>query len=96
MGDPYLSGSGEVDCKDNPDPDVQCDEHWVATMVIRDSDAFILAESASDAPGLEYDAQLMAGSNHLQMLNDSEMGNAVDKIFEQGIDDREYFKTDPR
>jgi len=45
---------------------------------------------------MEYQAQLMAGSNHLQMLNDSEMGNAVDKIFVQGIDDREYFKTDPR
>jgi len=96
VGDPYLSGAGEVDCKDNPDPDVECDEHWVATTVIRDSDAFILAESAANAPGMEYQAQLMAGSNHLQMLNDSEMGKAVDLIFLQGIDGREYFITDQR
>jgi len=96
VGDPYLSGAGTVDCSGNPDPDEECRPHYVETTVIRDSDAFILAESAANAPGMEYDAQLMDGSNHLQMLNDPEMGKAVDLIFLQGIDGREYFITDQR
>ena len=55
-----------------------------------------LAESAMAAPGMNYDAQLMEGSNHLQMRNDSKMKEAIDKIFDLGIDGRGFFYTEKR
>jgi pimeloyl-ACP methyl ester carboxylesterase len=59
------------------------------------SDGFILAESAMNGPGMNYDAQFMDGSNHMQMKNDSEMELAVIKIFIQGLGG-EFFKTEER
>lgn len=60
-----------------------------------DSDGFILAESAMNGPGINYDVQFMDGSNHMQMKNDSQLELAVEKIFVFGLGG-EYFKTDPR
>lgn len=44
---------------------------------------------------MNYDAQFMEGSNHLQMRNDSEMEIVIRQIFEEGLDG-EYFKTKER
>lgn len=60
---------------------------------IRPSDGFILAESAINGPGVNYEPEFMDGSNHMQMKNDSEMRDAVKKIFEDGLG-RNYFNTD--
>jgi hypothetical protein len=62
------------------------------------SDGFILAESAMNGPGMNYQAQFMDGSNHMQMKNDSEMEEAVIKIFEEsfGAFDQGYFFTEFR
>lgn len=65
------------------------------TVIDKASDGFILAESAMNAPGMNYEPEYMPGSNHLQMRNDSEMGKAIDKIFINGLN-RQFFKTDPR
>jgi hypothetical protein len=59
------------------------------------SDGFILAESAMNGPGMNYQAQFMDGSNHMQMKNDSETELAVIKIFIQGLGG-EFFKTEER
>ena len=61
----------------------------------RESDAFILAESAMNGPGMNYPPRKMDGSNHLQMKNDSNTKDAVKAIFEFGLG-RDYFKTDKR
>jgi len=52
-----------------------------------------------NGPGRNYDAQLMDGSNHLQMKNDSNMKDAVNAIFEDGLNSTSpnpYFQTDKR
>lgn len=64
----------------------QCDPYLEPVYTVeKDSDGFILAESAIDGPGMNYDAQFMDGSNHLQMRNDSQMELAIDAIFELGL-----------
>lgn len=67
------------------------------TLVVTEyaSDGFILAESAMNGPGINYDVQFMDGSNHMQMKNDSQLELAVESIFEFGLGG-EYFKTEPR
>lgn len=86
----------ESDC--NPDYDYDCEfpEYQLITIQ-KPSDGFILAESAMDGPGMNYQAKFMDGSNHLQMKNDSKMEDAIDKIFIDGIEEgRNFFNTDPR
>ena len=51
--------------------------------------------SAMNAPGMNYPPQVMIGSNHFQMRNDSNTGRAVRRIFVNGLD-RPYFQTDFR
>lgn len=64
------------------------------------ADGFILAESAMNAPGMNYFPPIfMDGSNHMQMKNDANMRDAVKKIFEDGLDETNpsaFFRTDPR
>ncbi len=48
-----------------------------------------------DMPGANYEPREMLGSNHLQMRNDSKMGEAVEVIFRFCLG-RTYFKTDLR
>ncbi len=89
---PVCSGPcATVDCP-------YCDwteEDYELVITKKDSDGFILAESAMNGPGMNYDAQFMDGSNHMQMKNDSQMEEAIKKIFEEGIG-KEFFKTDER
>jgi len=49
------------------------------------SDGIILAESAMNGPGANYPVQVMMGSNHFQMRNDSKTKFATEEIFERGI-----------
>lgn len=59
------------------------------------SDGFILEESASDGPGMNYTPRLMVGSGHMQMKNDTRMSEAVDAIFIDGLGG-DFFKTEMR
>ena len=78
-------------------PWVSCETQFEYRIRSHPSDGFILAESAMNAPGRNYKAQLMPGSNHMQMKNDSQMEEAVRKIFDDGIElGRGFFNTDPR
>lgn len=84
----------DADC--NPDYAWDCEEpRMILVAEIKPSDGFILAESAMNGPGMTYTPRFMDGSNHLQMKNDSNMEDAVEAIFEFGLD-RPYFKTDLR
>ena len=56
------------------------------------SDGIILAESAMNGPGANYPVQVMMGSNHFQMRNDSKTRQATVLIFERGIGGT-YFKS---
>lgn len=51
-----------------------------------------------NGPGMNYQAQFMDGSNHMQMKNDSEMEEAIKKTFEQSFGDgtEGYFFTEFR
>lgn len=87
----------EVDC-DDPDNYYDCDEvrtNYISTTINKPCDGFILAESVIDAPGVNYEIQHMEGSGHMQMKNDGNMGEAVGKIFDDGLG-REFFKTEKR
>ncbi len=48
-----------------------------------------------NGPGMNYEPQLMLGSNHMQMRNDSQMEEAVKTIFEKGFGqyNKDYFYT---
>ena len=74
----------------------ECNPYFEVISSTKPSDGFILAESAMNMPGLNYPVQFMQGSNHMQMRNDGEMGKAVDLIFNNGIDGREFFITNKR
>lgn len=74
---------------------VECDQTVNFLSQNFESDGFILANSAMNAPGMNYPPQLMLGSNHFQMKNDSNTGIAVRRIFVDGLD-RPYFQTDFR
>ncbi len=86
----------EADC--NPSYGYDCEDPvYQVQSFYKPSDGFILAESAMDGPGMNYEAKFMDGSNHLQMKNDSQMDHAIYKIFHDGIEeDRNFFNTDER
>jgi hypothetical protein len=103
-GDPvetYVTGDENSDCVQlsNFDPDTDCYDYYEpVAVVINYSDGFILESSAkndANSSNLDYPAQLMSGSNHVQMRNDSEMEKAIDEIFINGLGGT-FFKTDPR
>ncbi len=84
----------DADC--NPDFVYDCEfPHYVLHITTKDSDGFILTESAMNGPGMNYEIQKMEGSNHFQMKNDDNMEDAVKKIFEDGLG-KQYFKTPKR
>ncbi len=74
----------------------ECNPYYEVFSQTQPSDGFILQESAMNMPGLNYPVQVMQGSNHLQMRNDSQMGDAVNLIFNNGIDHRGYFNTEKK
>jgi hypothetical protein len=86
---------GQSDCSELDEPDIICEDYYILEVEQKLSDGFILAESAMDAPGVNYPIQFMPGTNHMQMRNNGEMEKAVDKIFLQGLG-REYFGTNER
>ena len=49
-------------------------------------------KSAMNGPGANYPVQVMMGSNHFQMRNDSKTKDATELIFERGIGGK-YFKS---
>lgn len=86
----------EYDTNCNPSQYYDCEFPRILKTVSRKpSDGFILAESAMNGPGATYGPQLMDGSNHIQMKNDSNMKDAIKAIFEDGLD-RPYFQTNKR
>lgn len=100
-GDPvgsHITGDENSDCyqMSNYDPDEDCYNYYESLpVVVNYSDGFILENSAKNGPGRNYPVQLMQGSNHVQMRNDSEMEDAVKKIFEDGLNGT-FFETDDR
>ena len=90
----YLFLGFDPDC----DPDFQYDIEEVLygpRLTIKQSDGFILEESAMNGPGMNYEPQFMDGSNHMQMRNDSNMEDAIDKIFIDGIQEGKTFFITP-
>ncbi len=81
---------GTYDCDANIAYDCKYPVYQVQTFH-KESDGFILAESAMNGPGMNYEVQFMDGSNHLQMKNDSNMEDAIEKIFIYGIQEGKYF-----
>ncbi|HHH52278.1 MAG TPA: hypothetical protein ENK91_01345 [Bacteroidetes bacterium] len=65
------------------------------TSVHKPSDGFILAESAMNAPGANYQPQEMPGSGHIQMRNDENTKIATQLIFDEGLNGG-FFNTDRR
>jgi hypothetical protein len=63
----------------------RCEPVYNVTITERRSDGFILEESAKTGPGANLPSQLMPGSNHLQMRNDSKTSDAMDEIFIKGL-----------
>jgi pimeloyl-ACP methyl ester carboxylesterase len=90
---------GNTDCEElesgSNTSSVECQPYYEIYTNTKPSDAFILAESAMNMPGANYEPRVMLGSNHLQMRNDSEMGKAVKAIFEDGLGG-DYFYTKNR
>ncbi len=89
---------GEEDCtisnlESSENNFAYCGSTYDLKFVYKENDGFILKISAANAPGLTYDPILMDGSNHMQMKNDSNMEDAVKKIFVEGLS-KEFFKTD--
>jgi Putative serine esterase (DUF676) len=64
----------------------------VNTFVEKPSDGFILVESSSIMPGATKKPELMLGSNHIQMRNDSECARLLDLLFHGDLDP--YFRTE--
>ncbi len=90
---------GNTDCESlesgSNTSSVECQPFYEVYSATEPSDAFILAQSAMDMPGANYQPRVMLGSNHLQMRNDSEMEKAVNAIFLFGLG-QPYFMTDVR
>jgi hypothetical protein len=86
------------DCDDTSFNQQQCDyihETSNVNIEFKSSDGFILAESAKDAPGMNYEPSFMPGSSHFQMRNDENTRDAMEKIFDNGVNG-EFFNTDRR
>ncbi len=73
----------------------ECYPLYQNTTSYKPNDGFILAESASNGPGNTHEVQFMPGSNHMQMRNDSNTADAMDKIFVKGLGGT-YFITKER
>jgi hypothetical protein len=82
-----------IDCDDEPDICDVIATRNVVTSLKKPADGFILTESSMAAPDANYEAQFMEGSNHMQLKNDSNMEEAVEKIFDYGLGGN-YFKTE--
>lgn len=82
----------------SPDFNYDCEfPHYETNVSQHLSDGFILAESAINGPGVNYPIQFMEGSNHMQMKNDSNMEQAIEEIFLNGIESgKNFFKTELR
>jgi len=82
----------------DPSYSYDCEEPaYGPQLTIKQSDGFILEESAMNGPGMNYDVQFMDGSNHMQMRNDSNMEDAIKKIFRDGIEEgKTFFRTPER
>ena len=69
---------------ENPPPNtnvIHCDYAIVYERYIKDNDGIVLAESAKDYPGADNDdGNRMDGSNHIQMRNDTNTGNAIEEL----------------
>lgn len=76
-------------------PDDWMMEETEVVVTRHPSDGFILAESAMNGPDVNYPVELMDGSGHMQMKNDSNMEQAVDDIFLYGLNGQ-FFITDER
>ncbi|MBK9735923.1 MAG: hypothetical protein IPO92_13585 [Saprospiraceae bacterium] len=70
----------------------ECSTIYSSNFIYKPNDGFILAESAMNGPGANYPVQVMLGSNHFQMRNDSKTRLATMLIFEEGIG-QTYFKS---
>lgn len=68
---------------------------FIAQIVPKPSNGFIMSESAMNAPGANYPPRGLPGSSHFQMRYDENTKDAVEKIFEDGIG-RTFFQTDKR
>jgi len=94
----YFTTNDGTPCEDiemNNFPYIQCSPRFIVTSTYQPNDGFILAESAANGPGNTYPVQFMDGSGHMQMKNDSNTADAMNKIFIQGLGS-EYFKTNKR
>jgi hypothetical protein len=89
---PSGGGNCEDFNRDGAQSSYECQPVFSHVFVTYPSDGFILAESAMNGPGANYPPQLMPGSNHLQMRNDSKTKIAMKRIFSEGID-KTYFKS---
>ncbi len=92
--DVFYPGS-DLNCSQEGD----CYSVYEFSNLYFETDGFIQAESAMNGPGMNYDAIEMKGSNHLQMKNDSNMREAINSIFEIGLDSNNpapYFQTAKR
>lgn len=76
---------GDFDCDEQSGGLVICHDYYEYVHTMKPSDGFILTESSMNAPGLNYPVQIMDGSNHMQLKNDSRMEEAVWKIFEDSF-----------
>lgn len=74
---------------------IVCSDTYTTTIYSKPSDGFILAESAMNAPGVNYEVRFMPGSSHFQMRNDENTRDAVRAIFYEGLGGK-FFKTDKR
>ncbi len=75
---------GDQPCEDDPWY-IECQEVYEEVITEKDSDGFLLTESAMNGPSVNFPIQFMDGSGHMQMKNDSNMEEAVRKIFKDGI-----------
>ncbi len=85
----YQFYPGEVDCESLTGGNWWrvCRPVFESQITIKESDGFILPESAMNGPGMNYEPNLMLHTNHLQMRNNSAMEDAVRAIFEEGLGD---------
>ncbi len=91
---PSTQFSFPIDCDEDPGicDDIETQTRFVSNYLHKQADGFILTESSMAAPGVNHEVQVMEGSNHMQLKNDSNMEEAIGKIFDDGLG-QDYFKT---
>jgi hypothetical protein len=72
-----------------------CNDWYDVSVFSKPADGFILAESAINAPGANYPPREMPGSSHFQMRNDRNTEDAIELIFDFGLN-AAFFHTDRR